>query len=261
MAAWPASLLHAFIERVVVPYVVPFARRIGRFALKILEKVVSPVLEAICKFAEKYPLVAMPLVLAFNVGLLYSFSTGGPMAAAAWLRVCTSVVLAPAFVAGGWFWASMLALSSLRDAAGGGLSDATFALSLLLAVQVGAWKLVAKRLRFLTSMLLNFTGGPIMSIDDLRAVAGVLRDPRQCGQCGFGPVEKDNGCDHLGHNHHHGGVSNACPRCGWFVTSFSQWPRWDEARQYAPERRRGALFSRRARGRSRASCARLRRRS
>ena len=251
VAAWPASLLHAFIERVVVPYVVPFARRIGRFALKILEKVVSPVLEAIWKFAEKYPLVAMPLVLAFNVGLLYSFSTGGPMAAAllATLRVCTSVVLAPAFVAGGWFWASMLALSSLRDAAGGGLSDATFALSLLLAVQVGAWKLVAKRLRFLTSMLLNFTGGPIMSIDDLRVVAGVLRDPRQCGQCGFGPVEKDNGCDHLGHHHHHGGVSNACPRCGWFVTSFSQWPRWDEARQYALNGPAGrAVFSTRTWG-------------
>jgi len=53
---------------------------------------------------------------------------------------------------------------------------------------------------------------------------------RQCGGCGFGPI--DHGwCDDLRahHGEARGGgarISNSCPRCGWFRQSAREWPRW-----------------------------------
>jgi hypothetical protein len=43
-----------------------------------------------------------------------------------------------------------------------------------------------------------------------------LPDARQCGSCGFGPVEHTHCSDLLAH-HGQGGISNACPRCGWLT--------------------------------------------
>ena len=57
-----------------------------------------------------------------------------------------------------------------------------------------------------------------------------IPDARQCGGCGFGPI--DHGwCGDLRAHHGEvrrggGRISNACPRCGWFRTSISEWPRW-----------------------------------
>jgi hypothetical protein len=53
-----------------------------------------------------------------------------------------------------------------------------------------------------------------------------------CGRCGFGPILHTN-CDNLATHHlqkgNYGGgvvVSNACPRCNWFVDNIRAWPRW-----------------------------------
>lgn len=59
-----------------------------------------------------------------------------------------------------------------------------------------------------------------------------LPDAYQCGRCGHGPVLHAN-CSNL--RTHHGelrtGVaartSNACAKCGWFVSDIKAWPRWD----------------------------------
>jgi len=52
-----------------------------------------------------------------------------------------------------------------------------------------------------------------------------------CGQCHFGPV--DHGwCCALGTHHGEkkgatGKINNACPKCGWFASDISKWPKWD----------------------------------
>ena len=60
---------------------------------------------------------------------------------------------------------------------------------------------------------------------------------RQCGSCGFGPVEH-MACGDLAA--HHGElragdvrIDNACPACGWFAESIEQWPQWDGLTQVA----------------------------
>ena len=81
----------------------------------------------------------------------------------------------------------------------------------------------------------SYTTEATLSAEELGAIAGTMSDPRQCGRCGFGPVDH-SGCDSL--SSHHGEVavargnganlvSNACPRCGWFVPSLRTWPAWD----------------------------------
>lgn len=54
---------------------------------------------------------------------------------------------------------------------------------------------------------------------------------RQCGACGFGPVDI-YGCADLQAHHGqavgpHGRIQNTCPNCGWFAPSSNDWPRWD----------------------------------
>ena len=47
-----------------------------------------------------------------------------------------------------------------------------------------------------------------------------------CGSCSFGPVAH-MACGDLRAYHGQGGISNACPRCGWFQHRISDWPAWD----------------------------------
>lgn len=70
-----------------------------------------------------------------------------------------------------------------------------------------------------------------MTVEELNAIADLMTDPRQCGRCGFGPIDY-TGCSRLDthHGEHHGRsgvVSNACPACGWFVSDLNYWPYWD----------------------------------
>merc|ERR1719331_1766936 len=61
-----------------------------------------------------------------------------------------------------------------------------------------------------------------------------MDDPRQCGRCGFGPVDH-RGCSDLSAHHmevsvtggRRASVSNACPRCDWFTGRLSDWLPWD----------------------------------
>ena len=52
-----------------------------------------------------------------------------------------------------------------------------------------------------------------------------------CKECKFGPI--DHGwCTNLSTHHGEhkssgGSISNACPKCNWFVGNISEWPRWD----------------------------------
>jgi len=71
--------------------------------------------------------------------------------------------------------------------------------------------------------------------ETLDAIAAGLSDPRQCGRCAFGPVDYD-GCSILRTHHRQarsggGEVSNACPRCQWFVPSLERWPYWSPGHQ------------------------------
>ncbi len=64
-------------------------------------------------------------------------------------------------------------------------------------------------------------------------LAESMRDPRQCGRCGFGPVDY-TGCailtSHHGERYNGASVSNACPRCDWFVSQLDSWPYFSAGR-------------------------------
>ena len=77
--------------------------------------------------------------------------------------------------------------------------------------------------------------GTAVSVEDLNAIAATMDDPRQCGRCGFGPVDH-SGCANLMTHHGErreggrriwggggGGVNNSCPRCGWLASSLTDW--------------------------------------
>ena len=101
--------------------------------------------------------------------------------------------------------------------------------------------------------------------------AGALRllfpNARMCGQCSYGPVDHAACADLTIHHGEPGGrgafglfarsrlgpssssrrIDNACPRCGWFAPTISEWPMWngvlptpedDSAEEFAERRRR-----------------------
>lgn len=58
----------------------------------------------------------------------------------------------------------------------------------------------------------------------------LLPNARQCGGCGFGPIDHVGCADlqrHHGESTGRGTISNACPKCGWFAATVDSWPRWD----------------------------------
>lgn len=73
-----------------------------------------------------------------------------------------------------------------------------------------------------------------------RQLAVELPNARQCGGCGFGPIDHFK-CDDLLVHHGQdaddatygdggdglGTINNACPVCGWFRALVTEWPRWD----------------------------------
>ena len=113
---------------------------------------------------------------------------------------------------------------SLHRAVG---TDAGFALVLMASLQVATYYVVGGSVQSVRRSVRSAFTGDVLSAEELGAIAATMRDPRQCGRCGFGPVDHA-GCDSL--NSHHGEVamagggsnlvSNACPRCGWFVPSL-----------------------------------------
>ncbi|CAE7473305.1 unnamed protein product, partial [Symbiodinium pilosum] len=130
-------------------------------------------------------------------------------------------------------WAMVLLhdLQKLQLALVEGPTDSTLALLLIGLVQAGSFAIIDGILSVLRVVRSQRTG-LVLSLEELNELAAAMDDPRQCGRCGFGPVDH-RGCSDL--SAHHGevsipggaAVSNQCPRCGWFVHRLTEWPLWD----------------------------------
>jgi hypothetical protein len=118
----------------------------------------------------------------------------------------------------------------------GALADSTSSVGAVVVIMISQTLIMFLVLRILDSqspqaaVLLGLPMDPV----ERAMLAEGMRDPRQCGRCAFGPVDY-NGCAILTAHHHErrgGGavVSNACPRCQWFVSRLDHWP------YFAPER-------------------------
>lgn len=63
------------------------------------------------------------------------------------------------------------------------------------------------------------------------ALQAQFPNARQCARCSFGPVTHYACADLRAHHQERTAVGarvdNACPLCGWFVTSIDEWPLWD----------------------------------
>lgn len=80
-----------------------------------------------------------------------------------------------------------------------------------------------------------------------RQLKNQMPKARQCGRCGFGPVDHFACGDLLAHQGQRVGaarVDNSCPACGWFGAELRDWPEWDgeltpwheESGDFAPAR-------------------------
>jgi hypothetical protein len=72
------------------------------------------------------------------------------------------------------------------------------------------------------------------TMEDIRLSLALKRQmpqARQCGSCGFGPVDIYGCADLVAHHGQavglRGRIQNTCPNCGWFASSSSEWPKWD----------------------------------
>ena len=86
-------------------------------------------------------------------------------------------------------------------------------------------------------------GGALLA----KQLRSLLKDARQCKECKWGPLDFRD-CDNLSAHHDQviakanietaleaGGearevqvkIDNSCPRCGWFSSNLSGWPKWD----------------------------------
>lgn len=210
---------------------VRWIREVLRF---LVMRVLPPVLNRIwsCwvplfKCAIHYPVLSIPAVLLANVAILRSLSSAS--------GVLSRLVRETAQQSGAL--SSLLAryILSLQAAAQEGVAtDSTAAVIFIAVIEVFAYAVVYSMAETL-SIIVHERTGDAFSVEDLNDLACAMDDPRQCGRCAFGPVDC-RGCSNL--STHHGDVavaaggnrtliSNACPRCGWFVPSLSQWPDWD----------------------------------
>lgn len=187
-------------------------------------------------FSVRAPLVTIPCVLFFNVVVIRSLS----------LATGTLAVMLETAASHGSFWADLLARAVLelqRQTVSHDVTDSTFAMLLVTVTQIGTYANVSGVLGAVRALRSNRTGD-LLGIEELNELAAAMHDPRQCGRCGFGPVDH-RGCSNLESHHgelavaaggQHAEVSNACPRCGWFVASLNHWPNWDGELQTASGR-------------------------
>ena len=197
-----------------------------RRTVSVMRRFLGPVLDALFKvleflwrFAFEMPLLSIPCVIVANVLVIRSLPS-------------ISAALAPslavlASVAG--------AVQGVGEAAAGGTAtDSRLALALIIVVQMAAHATVAGVLDAVRQVRTAAARGHVLGLEELNALAAAMTDPRQCGRCGFGPVDH-SGCSDLRYHHMEirvrGGsraaVSNACPRCGWFTGRLQDWAPWD----------------------------------
>ncbi|CAJ1389900.1 unnamed protein product [Effrenium voratum] len=188
---------------------------IRRNILMPLTEVFFYIMDSLFRFAVKAPVISIPLVLLFNVMSVRRFIS------------TSSTVLESV----GYVLSQTRLIGSLLEAAAkmpeGVATDSTLAVLLISLVQVGAYSMVDGVLAVLR---VNRGASHALSIEELNNAAALMDNPRQCGRCGLGPIDH-RGCSNLRSHHGEqdggGVVSNACPRCGWFARTLSQWPVWD----------------------------------
>lgn len=195
-------LWRLFMNRLLQPVLAVFVNCIGH----------------LLQFAVNCPIVSIPAVICFNVVLIRSTSTSGTI-----LHVLAqSSPLASSL---------LRSLAKLQAVVAEGATDSIFALVLIGVVQATSFSIIDGILSVLR-VIRSPSTGQVLSLEELNEVAAAMDDPRQCGRCGFGPVDH-RGCSDL--SAHHGevsipggaAISNRCPRCGWFVSVLSEWPEWD----------------------------------
>lgn len=219
-----ASLLAAWSRVISFPWwlMCKLWEPICRYIMLPLFEVVVAVLSCLGRFACGMPLLSILCVLLFNFLLLKYL----PQGLGSVLEHCSQLL---------WpIKAMSRAVLDMQAAlAAGSATDSALAIVFIMAVQIGAYYAVACVLEAARAVRGERTGH-VLSLEELNDLAVTMGDPRQCGRCGFGPVDH-RGCSNL-RTHHmevsvRGGsrssVSNACPRCDWFTGSLEDWPPWD----------------------------------
>eukprot|EP00401_Gymnodinium_catenatum_P038916 CAMPEP_0117545280 /NCGR_PEP_ID=MMETSP0784-20121206/46013_1 /TAXON_ID=39447 /ORGANISM="" /LENGTH=740 /DNA_ID=CAMNT_0005342121 /DNA_START=207 /DNA_END=2429 /DNA_ORIENTATION=- len=194
-------------------------------AEKVFEHIICPAanrlsqcVDGLSRFARDCPLPSIILVLLCNVLLVWQWPKVLAVAGQ-FIRVVGTM--------------SAAALGLQAAAINGTITDSGLAIVLIAVVQIGTHSMVANILSSVR-VVRNGRTGDALNLDELNDLAAGMADPRQCAQCGFGPVDY-RGCANLRAHHMEvavrGGnqsrVSNACPRCGWFTSSLNRWPGWD----------------------------------
>ncbi|KAK3258540.1 hypothetical protein CYMTET_32421 [Cymbomonas tetramitiformis] len=216
-----AQRLHAWLKRILKATVLPIMEFAGEVFLKLLI------------FATSQPLISIPCVLAFNMWLLSMFSTSS----ATWTGLlppwAADLLREPVL----WVARGLDAVRGASLTEGFTItnpSDASSAFALILLTQAVTYSLVATSLRAVQGSRRAFDEARLSAVE-LDGLAEGMTDPRQCGCCGYGPVDH-SGCSDLRAHHGErrngqsgGHVSNACPRCTWFTPNLHSWPPWDSS--------------------------------
>ncbi|CAE8642648.1 unnamed protein product [Polarella glacialis] len=200
-------------------------RKVFMKVTTVMWRVMSPVMQQVCrcfgtlaKFAFNKPLLSIPCVLICNVILINNVAEA-------------TAVFMPLFQLLGSLKQSVLHLQGA--AAAGRMTDSSLVVVFILAVQMGAYSAVAGFLQVVRAVR-SERSGDALGIQELNELAATMDDARQCGRCGFGPVDH-RGCSDLSSHHmeisvrgrNRSTVSNACPRCDWFTGRLQDWPAWD----------------------------------
>lgn len=201
-SAWAISLPWRALRLVGDRLVIPVVRRL---ALQ-----VEPVLHAARQFAETKPIRAIPVVLLASYVLIRFLPALGDLTHRLYGRLPIADALHADFK--------------------GPITDSSFAMLLIASVQVTIYTMVDNCLRKLRQVHMSSTR-EVIDVEEQVRLAETMQDPRQCPNCGFGPVSYA-GCADLRAHHHEIVVrgaytDNSCPRCGYFSPNLDSWLPFD----------------------------------
>ena len=159
-----------------------------RYILSPVRELLVTIFEKLFRCAAEVPWLSIPIVVLFNVTLLYFLPQLLGSGSSRWWLI--QVIAGP--------------LREMQSAlAAGRVTDSGLALVFIMVVQIGAQDVVASLLDQVREVRSRQTGD-VLSVEELNAIAGTMTDPRQCCRCGFGPVDHA-GCTDL--RAHHGEVA------------------------------------------------------
>ena len=205
-----ARAMHALCSALGLPSRLLFQhlQHLQRLLALLLNHALLPLWDAMLSLAQARPGVALPLfILAF--ALLYAalFASG-----------CVDAVVGPVSAA----LAQLLAhLQALQHVSLCQLHAQPLLLEAMTVAQMRALDLMARALRPACSAAPPTDESPLPA-HTLDTLAQGMAQPLQCLSCGCGPIDF-GGCASLATHHGQGGVSNACPSCGWFSRCRGDW--------------------------------------